>query len=89
LSTGLANNTAALTSGPDVLTCIQHGNQTGDVGWAVGSPAELASASNTTPGSGATGTATGKKSGGGRVKVQGELAVLLVLVLSMYVGFMI
>ena len=78
LSVYLANNTVKILMGGDTLQCIEHSNSTGDLGWAVGSPTDLAASSSVTA------TATGKpstgKSSGAAGRLEGGLGLLGVAV---------
>ncbi|CZR51572.1 uncharacterized protein PAC_01449 [Phialocephala subalpina] len=64
---GLVNNELRILPSTDTLQCVEHLNSTGDLGWAVGSPANLAAAAGASKTTTASGSKNMGKSAAGRL----------------------
>lgn len=85
LSTALANNTLIFLTHPDNLQCIERSNNTGSLGWAIGSPADLVAFSTASSGGPQMTGMTGKT--GVAVRFSGSLGSLGMLILSLGIWF--
>lgn len=77
LSTGLANHTNPYLVGREVIQCVEHTSEVGDLGWAVGSSSQgTASGTPTSSAGKSIGTA---KNGGVRKRVHGGVVIGVIL----------